>query len=141
MINEPEIKDIPLLDLPNIPESQASTEVSFPELLNLIPNTTNEPKDEVIEIPLFPKPEKTPNRRRSLAPGTGCGENQFQHFAGNGLHRAIGAQRLPANHGQGKFFHPEPRQGRAQLLVGPLGEIPQPKRSDAKPETDPGIFF
>lgn len=121
MSNETQIKGIPLLDLPDIPEPQVSTEVSFPELLNLIPNITNEPKDEVIEIPLFPKPEKTPNRRRSLAPGTGCGENQFQHFVGNGLPRAISAQRLPANHGQGKFFHPEPRQGRTQLLVGPLG--------------------
>lgn len=62
MSNKAEIKDIPLVDLPDIPEPQAGTEISFPELPNLIPNTTNEPKDEVIEIPLFPKLEKTPTR-------------------------------------------------------------------------------
>ena len=66
MINEAEIKDIPLLDLSDIPEPQAGTEVSFPELPNLIPDTANEPKDEVIEIPLFSDPEKNPTRIQPL---------------------------------------------------------------------------
>jgi hypothetical protein len=66
MINEAEIKDIPLLDLPDIPEPQESTEMSFPELPNLIPDTTNEPKDEFTEIPLFSEPKKNPTRIQPL---------------------------------------------------------------------------
>ena len=65
-INEADIKDIPLLDLPDIPEPQAGTEVSFSELPNLLPNTANKPKSEVNKIPLFPKPEKSPTRIQPL---------------------------------------------------------------------------
>jgi hypothetical protein len=65
-INEDEIKDIPLLDLPDIPEPQAGTDVSFPELPNRMPNAKNEPKFESIEIPLFSKPEKNPIRIQPL---------------------------------------------------------------------------
>lgn len=66
MSNEAEIKDIPLLNLPDIPEPQASTEVPFPEFLNLIPDIANEPKDEITEIPLFSEPEKISTRIQPL---------------------------------------------------------------------------
>jgi hypothetical protein len=66
MINEADIKDIPQLDLPDIHEPQAITEVSLPKLLDLMPSTTNKAKDQAIEIPLFPKPEKIPTRFQPL---------------------------------------------------------------------------
>jgi hypothetical protein len=66
MINEAEIKDIPSLNLPEISDSQSDTEVSLAKLPNLIPNSKNKPQAEIIEIPLFPKPEKKTTRIQPL---------------------------------------------------------------------------
>jgi hypothetical protein len=66
MINEAEIKDIPSLNLPDISDSQSDTEVSLAKLPNLIPNSKNKPQAEIIEIPLFPKPEKKTTRIQPL---------------------------------------------------------------------------
>jgi hypothetical protein len=66
MINEAEIKDIPLLDLPDISDSPTDAKVPSAKLPDLIPDSANEPKEEVTEIPLFSKPVKTPTRIRPL---------------------------------------------------------------------------
>jgi hypothetical protein len=66
MINEAEIKDIPQLDLPDIHEPQAVTEVSLPKFPDLIPSTMHKSKDKILETPLFPKSEKSPTRIQPL---------------------------------------------------------------------------
>jgi hypothetical protein len=60
MINEAEIKDIPQIDFPDIPETKTVTEASLPKLPHPPPNAAKAPKAKVAEIPLFRKPEKKP---------------------------------------------------------------------------------
>jgi hypothetical protein len=66
VINEAEIKDIPLLDLPDIPNSPTDAKVSSAKLPDLIPEVANEPKGKVTEIPLLSEREKTASRIRPL---------------------------------------------------------------------------
>jgi hypothetical protein len=68
MINEAYIKDIPQLDLPDIGEPRALTEVSLPDLPDLKPNTTNESKDKILEIPIAPRQKIPANRIQPLLP-------------------------------------------------------------------------
>jgi hypothetical protein len=68
MINEAEIRDIPSLDLPDIPDFPAGVKVPSPELANLIPDPRNEPKDELAEIRPSPKPGKPQIRVQPLLP-------------------------------------------------------------------------
>jgi len=66
MINETEIKDIPSLDLPDIPDSPADTKVSAPKYSDLLADRANDKKNKISGIPPLAEPVKTPITLRPI---------------------------------------------------------------------------